>query len=417
MGTWNRLLSLGLAFGMAATPSFAQDTQGAPRPAKVFEVAASESLLSRSYPAIVLPSNEVELSFRVSGRVVELPIRGAMELRMGDVIAQLDTRDFKTQIAQLESQRDQASAQLAALRVGARPEEIASLEAAVEAAEAQVEQARDQANRTRALAQSGTVAQARLEQDEAALRVAEATLKTQVEQLAIGRAGGRAEDIAAAEASLRGIMAQLQVARDNLEDATLTAPFDGIVARREIDNFTNIQAGQTVALLQAIETVHLLFDVPGPDVTALTAGGLDNIRNTVVFDALPDQFFDAEVEEFSVQADAATQTYRGRVSVTPPADVTILPGMVGRVVATAPRQATQSLIPLTSVAAAADGSPYVWVLSDDNTASRRPVTLGAVQGGTVAVVDGLKAGDRIIAAGISHVSEGLKVRPITKIGG
>lgn len=410
---------LALTFLIAAsflTPNLgtAQET---PRPAKVFTVAETDNVLRRSYPALVLPSREVELSFRIGGRVIDLPARGSLEVVEGDVIAQLDLRDFKTQIAQLESSRDQSAAQLRALRSGARSEEVAALEAAVSAAQAQVDQARDEAVRTRQLAERGVVSSARLDQDEAALRVAEAQLQAELEQLAIGRSGGRPEDIEAAEAAMRGLEAQIQVAKDNLDDATLRAPFDGVIGRREIENFTNVQAGQTIALLQALATVHVAFDVPGPDVTSLTANGREAISNTVVFDALPGQTFDAEVVEFSVQADSGTQTYRGRVSVEVPETAVILPGMVGQVQSTAPGEASVMTVPLTAVGAAEDGSPMVWLVADDNTVSKQPVTLGDMSGDSVVIREGLSAGETIVSAGVSRIIDGMAIRPITNIGG
>ncbi|WP_299550291.1 efflux RND transporter periplasmic adaptor subunit [uncultured Tateyamaria sp.] len=402
--------------GAALASAFSLSAKDVLRPAKVATVQETEATIQRRYPAIVLPSEEVELSFRVSGRVIGLPIRGAQDVALGDLIAQIDPRDFERQIEQLESTRDQSVAQLSALRSGARAEEIVALEAAVEAAQAQVDQALDQAVRTRELAERGVVAAARLEQDEAALRVAEADLRAQREQLVIGQSGGRAEDIEASEAALRGLEAQLQVARDNLDDATLTAPFAGIIARRDIDNFTNVQAGQSIALLQNIDTVHLAFDVPGPDVVALSANGQDQITSQVEFDALPGQVFDAELVEFSVQADAATQTYRGRVSVVQPNGSVILPGMVGRALATAPGSAPELRIPLTAVGADPSGAPFVWLLDDKNAVSKQPVTLGEASGADVAVTDGVNAGDRVVAAGVSQILDGMTIRPITRVG-
>lgn len=403
-----------MLIGLAPLATTAQETA---RPAKVFTVETTDSSVRRTYPAIVLPSREVELSFRVSGRVVELPVRGAMEVSKDDIIARLDTRDFESQVAQLQSQRDQAAAQLEALRAGARTEEIAALEAAVASAQAQVDQAQDQAERTRTLVERGAAAQAKLEQDEANLRVAEANLLAEKEQLAIGQSGGRAEDIEASEAAVRGLEAQLKVSQDNLADASLRAPFSGVIARRHIENFTNIQAGQAIALLQALDTLHLVFDVPGPDVTALSANGPGNISNRVVFDALPGQVFDAEVVEFSVQADTATQTYRGRVSVPQPEGAVILPGMVGRVISSAPGETPEMTIPLTSVAAAPDGSTFVWIVKDGNTVEKQAVTLGEATGDHVAVVEGLQEGDTIVAAGVSQIIEGMSIRPITRVGG
>lgn len=409
-----------LAFIILAlmTPqAFAQSQDDPVRPAKVHTVTAAPSTLERTYPAIVLPSREVQLTFRVSGRVIELPVRAAVSVQEGDVIAKLDPADFETQVAQLESQRDQADAELRALRSGARSEEIIALQAAVEAAQAQVDQALDQVARTRELAERGVVATARLEEDEANLRVAEANLRAQIEQLAIGQSGGRPEEIDAAEAAVRGLEAQLQTARNNLEYATLRAPFAGIIGRRDIDNFTNVQAGQDVALLQALSRVHLAFDVPGPDVTILAASGQDKIDNKVVFDALPGDVFDGEVVEFSVQADSATQTYRGRVAVDIPQGALILPGMVGRVISSAPGREQELMVPLTAIASAADGAPFVWVVDENNTVSPRDVTLGDLAGGAVAVTEGLRDGDRVVAAGVTQILEGMQIRPVTRIGG
>ena len=417
MKTILQAASLCLSIAIAPSPILAQDTDNAVRPAKVVTVSAAPSVVQRTYPAIVLPSREVNLTFRVSGRVIDLPVRGATDVEEGDVIARLDPSDFETQLTQLESQRDQANAELAALRSGARREEIVALEAAVESAQAQVDQAQDQVERTRELAERGVVADARLEQDEANVRVAEANLRAQVEQLAIGQSGGRPEEIEAAEAAIRGLEAQLQTARNNLDYATLRAPFTGIIARRDIDNFTNIQAGQNVVLLQALSTVHLIFDIPGPDVTALVANGREKIQNRVIFDALPGQTFDAEVVEFFVQADSATQTYRGRVAVELPTDALILPGMVGRVISTAPGQEQSLLAPLTAIASAEDGAPFVWIVQEGDTVARRPVTLGDLEGAEVAVTEGLTDGDVIVAAGVSQIIEGMKIRPVTRIGG
>lgn len=411
----HRLIALVTSFVIVVSAASAP-AQDSIRPAKVFTVVEAESQVRRSYPALVLPSQEVELSFRVGGRVIQLPIRAAMDIEAGDMVAELDLRDFESQIAQLESQRDQALAQLTALRSGARSEEIAALEAGVEAAQAQVDQAQEQAERTRQLVERGVVASARQEQDDAALRVALAQLQSAQEQLAIGRAGGRAEDIAAAEAALRGVNAQLKVARDNLDDATLTAPFTGIVARRHIENFTLIQPGQSIILLQALETLHLIFDVPGPDVTALTTGGQENITAQVMFDALPDAAFDAEIVEFSVQADTASQTYRGRAAVPHPDDSTILPGMVGRVIITAPGFSRSIMIPLTAVASSPEGKPFVWIVDTEGLVSKRDVTIGEASGDMVAALEGLSGGDVIVSAGVSQILEGMKVRPITKVG-
>lgn len=406
----------GLCCAALLAPAQGAAQDAIPRPAKIHVVEDAESRILRTYPAIAQPSRQAALSFRVSGRIEDLPVRAAQSVAEGAVIARLDPRDFENRAAQIAAQRAQAAAQLEALRAGARPEELAALRAAVASARAQFEQARDALERTRQLVERGVAAGAQLESAEAQFGVAEANLQAQQEQLRIGEIGGRPEEIAAAEAALRGLDAQLKAARDDLSDTVLTAPFAGIIARREVDAFTNIQAGQGVALLQGLQPLHLEFDIPGPDVVALSRGGVDGIVTKAEFDALPGQVFDAEMVEFSVQADSATQTYRGEVAVMPPEGALVLPGMLARVSVSAPGRARVPRLPLTAIAAAPDGAPFVWVVDEDGAVSARPVALGATLGAMVEAVGGVTPGMRIVAVGVGRLVEGMKIRPVTKIG-
>lgn len=412
------LAMLFLALPCASAVSAQQPATDAARPAKVMTIEAAATEVVRRYPAIVRSSQEAELSFKVSGQVVALPVRGASVVAAGDVIARVDDRAFNAALTQLQSQRDQAEAQLQALRSGARSEEIAALEAEVSAARAQYTQARDQLERSRKLAEQNIVAEARLDQDQAAADVAQARLQAAEEQLAIGRAGGRAEDIAAAEAQLRGLDSQIANARDNLDDTTLRAPFDEIIVRRHIDNFTNVQAGQPIALLQAVETVDIAFSVPGPDIL-IWSGNADS-RATVELDALPGDAIPAEMVEFARQAEGGTMTYSVRLRVVVPDGATVLPGMVGTVTvssAAAANAAPVISVPLTAIGAAADNSPFVWLVDPAiNSVSAQPVTLGDMSGATVALTDGVEPGMRIVTAGVSYLRAGDTIRPITAVG-
>jgi membrane fusion protein, multidrug efflux system len=411
-----------LAALLLAGPVVAQEGDGqtsVPRPAKVIEVQAVDAALTRQYPAIVYPSREAELSFRVSGRVVALPARAATQLQQGDVIAELDKRDFENTIARLESQRDQSAAQLAALKKGARAEEIVALQAAVYASQAKVDQARQQVNRTRELFEKEIVAKAQLEKDEAILSVAQAELRTTEEELVIGQSGGRAEDVEAAEAALRGLETDIANARNDLADATLRAPFDGVVARRHIDNFTNIRAGENIVLLHNLSTIDLVFDVPGADVLMWTSMDWENLEIAVELTGSDRVLIADELVEFSTQADAGTQTYQARISVDVPSGRTALGGMVGRVSVTAPSRenVTQINVPITALATSEDGNPFVWIVDPaSNAVSARKVETGEMSVDQVNITSGLEPGETVVTAGVSRLSEGLVIRPITTVG-
>jgi multidrug efflux pump subunit AcrA (membrane-fusion protein) len=77
-------------------------------------------------------------------------------------------------------------------------------------------------------------------------------------------------------------------------------------------------------------------------------------------------------------------------------------------------EATSSVaIPLTAIAAGPDGTPRVWVVNPDtDRVAARAVSVGAVQGNDITVLDGLQIGERIVTAGLGHLREGLWVRPL-----
>lgn len=387
------------------------------RPVKTIVAKATSDSLERMYPATVLASNEADLSFRVPGRIIDLPIRASQKVKEGDVIAQLDKRDFQSEVDRLSSQIEQAKAQLSAMESGARTEDVAALKASVAAAQAQFTSAQKQLQRTQTLFKKGIVAKARLEQDQSAAEVAKAQLEAAEQELKKGRAGSRKEEVAAQRATIKGAETQLKAAQDALSDATLRAPFDGIIAKRNVENFTNIQANQAIAVIQALKQVDLTFDVPAPDVPKLAARE-GTLQAVVRLDGLPGKQFDAKLTEFSTQADTSTQTYRGRVSITPPENVPILPGMAGtlEIKDRSGGKANKFLIPLTAVSSEADGAPFIWVVeSESNTVTKRSVTLGEATGINVSVAQGLSEGDVVVTAGVAALLPGMQVRPISNI--
>lgn len=398
-----------------------QGDQSAPpaptaRPVKTVTVVPTMSRLERTYSAVVLAHQEVDLSFRVSGRIVELPIRSGFSVKKGDVIAQLDTRDFKAQVSVLEAQVEQADAQMQELTKGARSEDIASAQADVAASQAKLDEAVAQAGRTKELFTKGYATKTTLDQDVTAQRVAQADLKAKQQALIKGRAGARKEDVDAQQAVISGLKAQLESANDALSDATLLAPFDGIIALREADNFTNVQKDATVAVLQNISTLDLTFDVPGPDVASLAE--IQNLDLSVTLDSISGKKFVAKHTEFSTQADAATQTYRGRVTINNLDGEVVLPGMTGNVTVTEKKDGAEVFkIPLSAIAIQADGKPFVWtVSSSDNKVTRHAIVTKEAEDNDIIVSEGLAKGDVVVTAGLSALQENMIVKPVTKIG-
>ena len=200
-------------------------------------------------------ATEVRIAPEVGGRVVELRVQEGDQVQVGETVARLNTTDTELALRRAQAERDQALAQLALLRAGARPEEIRQAAAQVEsaqadarAAEAERESASADLKRFEALLEtnSGSRKQrddAATRRDVAVARVSAARERTRsaAEALAKLKAGARAEEIAAAKARVSIVDAQIASLDKNLADATLNSPVAGVVTAKLID------AGETVA--------------------------------------------------------------------------------------------------------------------------------------------------------------------------
>ena len=112
-----------------------------PRPVKYVTITRNDSGGERIFPGKIIASQKVNLSFRVSGQVIELPSVKGVFAEKGTLLARLDPRDFRVQLANAQSDLGNAKAQLAAMKAGARKEEVAMLSAKAESARAQMTEA------------------------------------------------------------------------------------------------------------------------------------------------------------------------------------------------------------------------------------------------------------------------------------
>lgn len=97
----------------------------------------------RSFPGLVKAASDTKLAFRVGGPLIQFDVRIGQRVVKGDVIARIDPRDFEINVMRLTATLDEARANLKAMRVGARAEDIALLEADLRAAQARLTEAKN----------------------------------------------------------------------------------------------------------------------------------------------------------------------------------------------------------------------------------------------------------------------------------
>ncbi len=325
------------------------------RPALILAVgqrAADEVL---RLPGRVRAAKRAELSFDVPGFVDRFSLAEGREVKAGEVVARLDDRIYRSRL---------------------------------DAARAEFERARNDLARYQRLWDT-EMAVARAEVDDRLARLE--TART-----------------------------SLAAAEQDLADTAIKAPFAGVITRRRIEPFTNVQAKQPIAELQDLRALEVVVNVPerlvrrmGPHQGAVAF--LEGDR------AAPGQALTLELQSFAAEADPLTQTYVVVLAVrSVPQGMNLLPGMAVSVEpAVAPERAAEAtgvdaalVIPVAAVAADAQGQPGVWVVQDDGRVARRPVRTGAIVGADIVVESGLASGERIVAAGVGALREGMPVRPL-----
>jgi RND family efflux transporter MFP subunit len=383
------------------------------RPVKTMVVTVGEEARTRSFPGRVESSKNVELAFQVAGLLVQLPVKEGQNVSKGELIAQLRQNEFEARLQALQGQLDQARAALTALRSGERPEQVLRLEAQVRATEARLVNARADFERSTRLLASRAISREAYDRDEANYRVAREDHAAARQMLEKGTTA-RVEDIEAQEATVRGLEGRVVEANLQLQDSTLRAPYDGIIARRFVDVNQSIRAKEPVVTFQGVDEIEIAVDVP-ETVMAAEIRSADIIRLVAEFSAAPGLAFPVRITEIAQVADPTTQTFRVRAAMQSPTDVRLLPGMTATATVTYRRAGIlghRILVPISAVFRDSSGEQVAWVVGPDHTVSRRSVKLGDVTGGRIEILDGLQPGDRIAVAGVTHLREGTKVRDL-----
>jgi len=384
------------------------------RPVKTTVVTAGGETRERLLSGTVEASRRVELAFQVSGVLAKLPVREGQSIAKGEIIAQLRQDEFEAQLKGRQSQLDQARAALAALVAGERPEQRRRLEAQVRSAAARLANARTEFNRMNQLSQSGAVSRQEFDTARTAYLVAQEDHEA-ARQLREKGTTARDEDIAAQEAEVRGHEARVVEASIQLQDSTLLAPYDGVIAQRFVEPNQNVRAKQPIVRFQDVDEIDIAVDVP-ETLMVTDIQSADIVQITAELPGAPGVQFPVQIREIAQQADPTTQTYRIRVAMKVPPGVTVLPGMTATVSLTYRRASilgASILVPISAVFKDSGGEAVTWVIGKDQIVERRPVKVGAATGSQIEILDGLEPGDRIAVAGVRFLRAGMTVQDLS----
>ncbi|GGC50062.1 secretion protein HlyD [Chelatococcus reniformis] len=276
---------------------------------------------------------QVQLGFRVSGRISAMTVDEGDAVAPGQVLARLDAQPYLDAVHAAEAQVANQAATLAKLEAGPRPAEIAQARAQLAERTADLANAALAFDRSRRLRPGGAVSQAVLDQNQSAKDMAAARVDSAREALRLLEQGTRAEDIAAARASLQAAQANLASARTSLADAQLHAPASGVVLSRVREPGAIVAPSDTVYVVSLAEPVWVRTYVAEPDLGRIHPG----LAVEVTTDTAPERPYRGRIGFISPVAEFTPKTvetpelrtdlvYRLRVVVEQP-DTALRQGM------------------------------------------------------------------------------------------
>jgi multidrug efflux system membrane fusion protein len=192
----------------------------------------------------------------------------------------------------------------------------------------------------------------------------------------------------------------------------IRAPFSGQLGMRQIEVGQYLTPGAPIVTLTDLSMLYVNFTLPAPMRSQISVGQ----RVNVTADAFPGRTFVAEITTIEPQVSADTRTMTVQATMSNP-DNALLPGMFVNAAVVLPPQPDMMVLPETAVDYTLYGDS-VYVIREDGKdvkgnpilkAVRTPVKTGARWGNNVTILDGLKPGERVVAAGQVKVHNGAQV--------
>ncbi|MBB3317394.1 RND family efflux transporter MFP subunit [Rhizobium sp. BK181] len=322
------------------------------RPVKVVEIAEARDTRALDYSGAVKARVEMNLGFRVAGKITDRRVNIGDRVKLGDLLAEIDPTDYELAVRTAE-------ANLAAAEKGVATADLANKRA---------QQLFDKS----------------------------VTAKSQMEQAALSYDQAVSTRDAAASS--------LDQAKNQVAYTELKADRNGIVTSISADTGAVVAAGTPVATVALDGEKEVQIAVPENDIAQFKPG--KTVKATFWSDSK--LVLDGKVREVSGSADPQSRTFSVRVSL--PTDDRVLLGMTATIEAAVGNAETDVAIPLSALAER-EGKKIVWVVDRNaSTVHAREIKVADFTGGGVHVADGLKNGDLVVAAGTQFMAENLKVK-------
>ncbi|MGK7951169.1 MAG: efflux RND transporter periplasmic adaptor subunit [Xenococcaceae cyanobacterium] len=386
----------------SATPPETIATPVTPLPVKTTQIELVKTYQTvQSYTGEVEAMRTSEIGFERGGKLVKVLVDEGDRVTAGKALGQLDTSNLVAQRQSLIAQKAEAEARLAELKNGARKEQILAAEATVRDLAKQLELEKLKRDRREYLYQEGAISQEQLDEVAFNSQALSERLNNAQSNLAELRNGTRYEQVAAQQAVVDRLSAEINDLDITIAKSTLKAPFAGTVALRYFDEGTVVETGSSIIRLVADDRAEVKIGVPLNIAATLTSGSQESLE-------IGGTTYLATVKSILPEVDPATRTRT--VILQLPATARVSPQQIARLQITQNVATEGYWLPVTALVKSDRGlwSAYAVVPNESNDTDsyrveRRLVEILETEGDRVLVRGTLRSGDAIVTDGTQRL--------------
>jgi len=354
----NALLGLSLLLALSACREAPPPPPERIRAIKTITVSEQAAGKIRQFSGVVEAADRSSISFEVAGNVREVRVDVGDRINKGQVLAVLDKRTYNLNVKAAEAEVGRAKVKLA--------------------------DKRNDLDRFQRINKQdpGAVSQAALDNSQAAVDGA-------INQVQFTKS-------------------QLKLAQRDLDKTLLRAPFDGVIATRNVEPFFEVARGQK--LFDVFENTGMELAISIPE-DAIDEIQMDQ-KGEIQFSVFADRTYNGKVTEISKVAGTAN-AFPIKLTIENP-DQRIRPGMTARVtlLLSGDDEKAAYLVPLTAIAQRGDTTKgFVYIYDPQtSTVKKTQIESGSVRGNDVVIFGGVKNGGIVAVAGVSFFEDGQKVK-------
>jgi multidrug efflux pump subunit AcrA (membrane-fusion protein) len=351
--------------------------------------------------AVLYPMNQANVTPKISAPVKRVLVNRGDHVRVGQLLAELETGDLAAGAEESKHQFEQAQAAYQTMTGATALEDKGKAQSDVQATQQGLDAAKKLYDNRVALQREGALAQKLVDDAKVAMVQAQSQYDTAQRHLEALNQVSQREAIRAAEAQMNAARSHLDNANVQLSYGQIRSPIAGVISDRSVYPGEIASSGAPIVSIVDISQVVARANVPAREASSIQVGRPARVTG-------PDGDLAGKVTVVSPAVDPNTTTVQVWVQVPNPGE-RLKPGGTVRVAIIAETIQNTIVVPSSAILNSDEGGQQIMVVTSDSIAHERKVAVGVRQGARVQIASGLQEGDQVVTSGGLGLEDKAKV--------